>query len=102
MVHKNYKWNISKKKGEETLDRIITSILKGNIDKKDNSKWNVKINKHTDSYKAITLLKHSLDNNLNIYMPPRTPEDSVIKSHWPKKFIDVFKIAQDKPYPKWI
>ena len=32
MVHKNYKWNISKKKGEETLDRIITSILKGNID----------------------------------------------------------------------
>ena len=90
----------------ETCDNLtvkgLVEVLKGNIDKKDNSKWNVKINKHTDSYKAISLLKHSLDNNLNIYMPPRTPEDSVIKSHWPKKFIDVFKIAQDKPYPKWI
>ena len=32
MVHKNYKWNISKIKGEETLEQIITSILKGNID----------------------------------------------------------------------
>lgn len=32
MVHKNYKWNISKIKGEETLEGIITSILKGNID----------------------------------------------------------------------
>jgi hypothetical protein len=32
MVHKNYKWNISKEKGEETLDRTITDILKGNID----------------------------------------------------------------------
>jgi len=31
MVHKNYKWNISKIKGEETLEQIITSILKGNI-----------------------------------------------------------------------
>ena len=31
MVHKNYKWNISKIKGEETLEKIITSILKGNI-----------------------------------------------------------------------
>lgn len=31
MVHKNYKWNISKMKGEETLEQIITSILKGNI-----------------------------------------------------------------------
>ena len=32
MVHKNYKWNISKERGEETLDRTITAILKGNID----------------------------------------------------------------------
>ena len=31
MVHKNYKWNISKIKGEETLEQIITSILKGII-----------------------------------------------------------------------
>ena len=49
----------------------------------------------------MAIFEH-LDNNLNIYMPPRTPDDSVIKSHWPKKFIDVFKIAQNKPYPKWI
>ena len=84
-----------------TVEALV-EVLKGGIDKKPNNRWNVKINKHTDSYKAINLLKHSLDNNLNIYMPPRTPDDSVIKSHWPKKFIDVFKIAQNKPYPKWI
>ena len=31
MVHKNYKWNISKERGEEELDQTITAILKGNI-----------------------------------------------------------------------
>jgi hypothetical protein len=31
MVHKNYKWNISKKKGEEIVKREITAILNEKI-----------------------------------------------------------------------
>ena len=89
----------------ETCDNLtveaLVEVLKGDVDRKPNNRWNVKVNKHTDSYKAISLLKYCLDNNLNVYMPPRTPDDSVVKSHWPKKFIDVFKIAQNNPYPKW-
>jgi len=89
----------------ETCDNLtvkaLVEVLKGDVDRKDNSTWNVKINKHTDSYKAISLLKTCQNNHLNVYMPPRTSDDSVIKAHWPKKFIDVFKIAQNQPYPRW-
>lgn len=89
----------------ETCDDLtveaLVEVLKGDINKKPNSRWNVKVNKHTDSRKAINLLKYCLDNNLNIYMPPRTPDDSVVKPYWSKRFIETFKIAQNHPYPKW-
>jgi hypothetical protein len=47
------------------------------------------------------MLRYCLANDLCIYLPPRTPADGIIKKEWPAEFIKSFKIANDKPYPKW-
>lgn len=84
----------------ETVE-ILIEVLKGNFKPIENKKWQVRIAKHTDSYLAVEILKFCLDNQIPIYLPPRTPKDGIIKKHWPKDFIDVFKKANNCPYPKW-
>ena len=83
-----------------TVEALV-EVLKDNIDVKLNKQWDIKVNKHTDSYTATKILEYCLRNNINVYMPPRTPDDCAINNSWPKKFIDLFRIAQNNPYPKW-
>ena len=83
-----------------TVDALI-EVIRGNYVAHPNQKWDVKISKHTDSAKTIDILKYCLDNDLNAYLPPRTLTDGVLKLHWDKSFRDIFKIANDIPYPKW-
>jgi len=84
-----------------TVDALV-EVLSGDYTKKSNSKWDVKVNKHTDSCVAIDILRYCLSKNLNVYMPPRTLLDAKIKRYWPVEFTEIFKVAQDKPYPKSI
>jgi len=80
---------------------LLTELLKGNYSSRQNTKWDVRISKHTDSYKTIEFLRYCLANDLCIYLPPRIPSDGLIKNEWPSDFIKAFKIANDHPYPKW-
>jgi len=83
-----------------TVDALL-EVMSGDHEQGSNRGYDVRVSKHTDSEKAVEILKYCLENNLCVYMPPRTKEDSVIKSSWSDEFIDVFKIAQNKPYPVW-
>ena len=83
-----------------TVDALV-DVLNGNYAISDNSKWDLKIAKHTDSKHVINILKYCIDNKLNVYLPPRTPEDGFIESDWSDEFKKIFKIANNKPYPKW-
>ena len=85
---------------DTTVDALM-EVLEGNYEKKVNSGWNIRIKKHTDSLKAIKVLNFCLKNNLNIYLPSRTPEDSQISDLWHNEFVETFKIANDYPYPRW-
>ncbi len=60
-----------------------------------------KVTKKKDSQDVLKLLKFCLDNKINIYLPPRCPEESFVKSEWSEEFSNVFKIANDYPYPKY-
>ena len=84
-----------------TIDALV-EVLLDNYTPHANQKWDVKISKHTDSAKTIDILQYCLNNNLNVYLPPRTPADGVLKAHWSDDFKDIFKIANDIPYPRWI
>ena len=46
-------------------------------------------------------MKDCINQGKTIYMPPRTIKDSKINYDWPKEFIEVFKIANNDPYPKF-
>tara|TARA_R100000152_G_C6759191_1_gene183118 strand:+ start:711 stop:1436 length:726 start_codon:yes stop_codon:yes gene_type:complete len=83
-----------------TVDALL-EVLRGDYTPIQNSKWQLKIAKHTDSYNVVNIFKYCIDNNINIYLPPRTPEDGLLKSEWSDEFKEVFKIANDKPYPQW-
>tara|TARA_Y100000389_G_scaffold180901_1_gene196085 strand:+ start:369 stop:701 length:333 start_codon:yes stop_codon:yes gene_type:complete len=53
MVHKNYKWNISKEEGETIVFKVIREILE---EKKDNSM----------NYQELLLLIQNRTNNIDI------------------------------------
>ena len=57
--------------------------------------------RHTDSEFVIDILKSTLNNNLNIYLPPRRPKDSRLKEQWKQNFMQSFKKANNGPYPRW-
>ena len=88
------------KADNETVKALI-QVLKGDYEVVENRKWQVRVAKHTDSYKAIKILEYCLKNNLAIYLPPRTFADGKINEAWPNEFTRKFKIANDYPYPKW-
>ena len=66
------------------------------------SSLDFRVHKHIDSEDGVKLLEFALLNNLNIYLPTRTPEDGEIKQSWGHNFINAFKKANNKPYPKYI
>lgn len=61
----------------------------------------IRVPKKKDSQEVVKILKFSLDNNISVYLPPRKPEESVIKKEWSADFREAFKIANDYPYPKY-
>tara|TARA_B110000211_G_scaffold163203_1_gene184327 strand:+ start:1243 stop:1986 length:744 start_codon:yes stop_codon:yes gene_type:complete len=65
------------------------------------SKIDIKVSKHIDSKVGVELLQFCLDNNLNVYMPPRTSEDGEVKEAWGDDFIERFKKGNNSPYPKY-
>ena len=65
------------------------------------SKIDIKVSKHIDSKVGVELLQFCLDNNLNVYMPPRTSEDGEVKEMWGDDFIERFKKSNNSPYPKY-
>ena len=65
------------------------------------SKIVIKVSKHIDSKVGVELLQFCLDNNLNVYMPPRTSEDGEVKEMWGDDFIERFKKGNNSPYPKY-
>ena len=83
-----------------TVDALV-EVLQGDYAVQENKKWKVRVAKHTDSHKAVELLRYCKENNLPVYMPPRTLEDGYLDPSWPPQFIKSFKIANDHPYPKW-
>ena len=83
-----------------TVDALI-EVLNNDYNPIDNAKWQLKIAKHTDSQDVINIFKYCIDNNINIYLPPRTPDDAIVKNKWSDSFKKIFKIANNKPYPRW-
>lgn len=65
------------------------------------SKIDVKVSKGIDTKVGVELLQFCLDNNLNVYMPPRAKEHGEVKNEWGTEFVEKFKKANDFPYPKY-
>ena len=61
----------------------------------------MRVPKKKDSQEVVKILKFSLNNNISVYLPPRSPEESVLKKEWNSDFAEAFKIANDYPYPKY-
>lgn len=82
---------------------LLKDLLLNGPDKKEyrSSKIDIRVGKHIDSKLGTELLEWALKHNLNIYMPPRTKEDGLIKKEWGNEFISNFKIANNNPYPKY-
>ena len=97
---------ITEKDFVQTADALtieaLLEVLGGDVQPVCNKKWDVRVSKQTDSYKTSEIFKYCMDNDLCIYLPPRTPKDGTIKQEWPQEFINNFKIANNNPYPKWI
>jgi methionyl-tRNA formyltransferase len=86
---------------KETINILKDYLINGSDNKEyKSSRVDIKVSKYIDSKTCIGLLQFALENNLNIYLPPRTPEDGKIKKEWENEFIENFKIANDKPYLK--
>ena len=101
-----YEDEISESKFCKLCDRMtvaaLDEVLGGDYTITKNKKYDVRISKHTDSEKAVDILRQCLYNGLSVYMPPRTPDDSLINPSWSEKFKSIFRVAQNTPYPKYI
>jgi methionyl-tRNA formyltransferase len=85
-----------------TIELLKDLLLNGpDSNEYKSSKIDVKVSKGIDTKVGVELLKFCMDNNLNVYMPPRTKEDGVIFEKWGSEFIENFKKANDNPYPKY-
>ena len=84
-----------------TIEALV-EVLNGDYQIQENKKWLVRVAKHSDSHQATEILRYCLENKIPVYMPPRTPQDGIINKNWNKDFIEIFKIANNKPYPRWI
>ena len=83
-----------------TMQALI-EVLQGKYEIIPNKKWQVRIARHTDSYKVNEILKICLHHRIPVYLPPRRPSDGKIKESWPEDYKEIFKMANEAPYPKW-
>ena len=75
--------------------------FEGNYKRTNNSSWQVKVAKNIDSKAVVQVLGLCLQNNINVYLPPRRPVDAKLDDSWGPKFIENFKIANSYPYPSY-
>ena len=85
---------------DKLTTEALIEVLEGDYEVTPNNKWAVRVRKHSDSLKAIQVMKTCVENNIPIYMPPRIPQDAKIKDEWPLDFVETFRIANNKPYPR--
>ena len=86
----------------DLLEVLCLKIINNEpLEEIENSPWSVKVAKHTDSQQVCKIIKHCIKNKINIYLPPRTIEDSLINEDWNTEFQDEFKAANSLPYPMW-
>ena len=94
--------NFCEKCDDLTIDLLEDYLLNGADDYSNVlSSINLRVSKHIDSKVGTELLKFCMDNGLNVYMPPRTQSDGLVKDEWDSEFIENFKKANDTPYPKY-
>ncbi len=89
-----------RKADDATID-CLEQVLLGNFSKTKNKKYDIRISKHVDSEKSLKIFREALELGMNIYMPSRNPEDSTVEQHWSACFREIFKVANDRPYPRW-
>jgi methionyl-tRNA formyltransferase len=85
---------------DDATIECLKDFLDGNYNKTSNKKWQLKIAKKSDSKSVTEVLDFCLKSKTNVYLPPRTPNDSKVNTKWGEKFVDNFKKANDAPYPK--
>jgi len=76
-------------------------LINGEGDSLPNKKWDIKVSKHLDSATVTRILNLVEEEGINVYLPPRTPSDSLVNDNWSDSFKGIFMIANNKPYPKW-
>jgi len=86
---------------DDATIKCLQRYFDGDYEKKSNEKWHLKVRKGVDSEKAVKILENSLYNDINVYMPPRTEEDGILKGQWSDGFKVNFKKSLAKPYPPW-
>lgn len=101
----NFELDIPMKDFIHLSDQVTMKCFESSLNKEikvnKNPKSNIILKKHIDSFEAVNILRKSIKNNDLIYLPPRTPEDSKINNDWPSEFIEIFKIANNFPYPSF-
>jgi methionyl-tRNA formyltransferase len=89
-------------KADDVTIEALFEYLNGDYTPKDNSPWDMRIAKNSDSEVVINIAKDMLKAKKNIYLPPRNSSNSELKAHWGKSFKSCFKKANDHPYPVWL
>jgi len=101
----NYDKNMTMREFVDMADDATVDLFRdwacGNLPVRPGEKWQVRVSKVCDTFSAISVLQKCREIDLNVYMPPRNPVESRIKREWPRDFQEVFKYANDKPYPRW-
>ena len=87
-------------KADDATIEALFEYLNGSATQSENSKWHFRVAKKTDAEIVINILQECLIAKKNIYLPPRTPQESEIKNHWRPEFVKNFKKANSDPYPK--
>jgi methionyl-tRNA formyltransferase len=90
-------------KCDDLTIELLKDLLENGPDTTEykSSKIDIKVSKGIDTKVGVELLQFCLDNNLNVYMPPRAKEHGEVKNEWGVEFIERFKKANDLPYPKY-
>jgi len=87
---------------DETI-KLLDQYLNNTISRphQQNEATVITVKKHTDSELVEKIAKFAMEAKCSIYLPPRTPEDSIIKDSWSEEFKQKFMIANDHPYPEY-
>lgn len=89
---------------KNTIDQIDKLDLKNLSYNQNNNLKKVtsyKLDSMNDTYKIVKAAKKKYLNKEIFYLPRRSYVDSKICNLWPNKFISIFKIANNTPFPKF-